>query len=142
MKLATATAFALAFVLSGVVTYAQADDDRRPCSTATLKGSFGYTGTGSIVSGASVLPIAFVGRVTFDGLGQASFSQILSRNGVIISVGPINSTYTVNADCTGSFTVGNGHLVIDDNGKEYRNILQNAGAVITVIGRKIRTEED
>src|SRR5579864_2402672 len=107
MKLAAATAFALAFVV-GAVPYAQADDDARQCSTATLRGSFGYTGTGSIVSGASLLPTAFVGTITFDGQGNATFSHVLNRNGVVIPVGPFHTTYTVNADCTGNLTAFNG----------------------------------
>ena len=141
MKLAAATTFVLAFVI-GVVPFVQADDDAPQCSTTTLKGSFGYTGMGSIVSGASILPIAFVGTITFDGQGNATFSHVLSRDGVIIPVGPIYTTYTVNPDCTGTLTAFNGHLVVDDNGKEYREIFQLAGAVITVTGRRIRSTED
>src|SRR6202011_209514 len=64
------------------------DDDTRQCSNATLKGSFGYTGTGNIVSGPFAGPIAFVGRITFDGLGQATFAQTTSRNGTIIPAPP------------------------------------------------------
>jgi hypothetical protein len=141
MKLAAAIACALAFVV-GAAPYAQADDDARQCSTATLRGSFGYTGTGSIVSSASVLPTAFVGTITFDGQGNATFSHVLNRNGVVILVGPFHTTYTVNADCTGNLTAFNGYLVVDDNGKEFREIFQVVGAVITVTGRRIRSAED
>ena len=134
--------FAIVFVL-GIVPYARDDDDdTRQCSNATLRGSFGYTGTGSIVNGASVLPIAFVGRITFDGLGLAKFVQTISNNGVIFPAGsPVTTTYVVHADCTGSISAGNGYLVVDANGKEFRNILQVAGRVITIIGRNISTRD-
>jgi hypothetical protein len=115
------------------------DDDTRQCSNATLKGSFGYTATGNIVSGPFAGPIAFVGRETFDGLGLESFTQTVSRNGVIFPNVTGVLPYTVNADCTGS--LGTLYLVVDDNGKEVRTIIQNAGVVITVTGRKISTRD-
>jgi len=141
--------FAIVFVL-GIVPYARVwsapaiatridDDDTRQCSNATLKGSFGYTGTGNIVSGPFAGPFAAVGRNTFDGLGLVSYTQTASRNGVIFPNVTNVLPYTVNADCTGS--LGSLYLVVDDNGKEFRTIVQNAGVVTTFIGRKISTRD-
>jgi hypothetical protein len=145
--------FAIVFVL-GIVPYAPVstrywatgltplkaapvddDDDTRQCSNATLKGSFGFTSTGNIVSGPFAGPVASVGRVTFDGVGFASFTQTFNRNGVIFSNLTGVQPYTVNADCT--FSSPGTVSVLVDNGKEFRSLGTNAGTVITIIGRKI-----
>jgi hypothetical protein len=122
------------------------------CSEATLKGHhFAYTSTGALVAApipSSVWgPYAEVGVQYFDGKGGVSFTYNASVNG---SVGPgtATGTYTVNDDCTGTFTEDGGGVnsqftfVIDHNGTEFQAICQDAGAVITRIGRRQFLDRD
>lgn len=137
------TVFASTFLL-GIVTTAQADRDKHEeCSVATLKGRFGYTVTGALVTGPFAGPFAAVGRLTFDGMGNFENIRTISRNGVILTDVEGVGTYTVNSDCRGSFTFADGgivtlstDIVIDDNGNELRMIATSPGTVLTVIGHK------
>lgn len=108
-----------------------------------MKGGFGYTVTGAFVTGPFAGPFAAVGRLTFDGKGNFENIRTISRNGDILPDVEGVETYTVNADCTGSFTYTDGgvvtlstDIVIDDNGDELRMIATSPGTVLTVISRK------
>ncbi len=142
LTIAAVTALAL-----GIAPTAKAD-----CSEATLKGHhFAYTSTGSLVAApipSSVWgPYAEVGVQHFDGKGDVSFTFNSSQNG---NVGPgtATGTYSVNDDCTGKFTETGGGItstftfVIDSNGTQFQAICQDAGAVITRIGRRQFLEGD
>jgi hypothetical protein len=142
LTIAAVTALAL-----GIAPTAKAD-----CSEATLKGHhFAYTSTGALVAApipSSVWgPYAEVGVQYFDGKGGVTFTYNASVNG---SVGPgtATGTYTVNDDCTGTFTESGGGItstftfVIDANGQEFQAICQDPGAVITRIGRRQYLEGD
>ena len=132
-----AVAFALP-ALSGMARAQSSDDDG--CTNGTLKGDYPV----SVVD--FILPKVVVGIGWFDGGG--GYSQVdyiddsLRTTGATSFRGGETGSYTVNPDCTGTLTAFNGHLVVDDNGKEYREIFQLAGAVITVTGRRIRSTED
>jgi hypothetical protein len=54
------------------------------CSPQTIKGSYGISTTGSIVSAGPVGPVADVGVITFDGNGAVSQTTTISLNGGII----------------------------------------------------------
>ena len=124
-----AIVFATAFVL-GIVPRAQAGDDKE-CSNATLRGSFGFTSTGTLLAlpPPSAGPFAEIGRQTFDGQGNTDATATLSANGNIKRV-TVVGTYVVNPDCTGSMTLlvspfgstVNLDFVIDDDGTELRAI--------------------
>ena len=137
LTIAAVTALAL-----GIAPKAKADD--KGCSEATLKGTFAYTSTGFIVADAPppiVGPSAEVGTQTFDGEGGVKFTFNSSQNG---NTGPgtATGTYTVNDDCTGTFTwvtpVFTAHysFVIDKNGDEFQAICQDTGVVVTRFGRR------
>ena len=138
--------FAIVFVL-GIVPRAQAGENKG-CSNATLRGSFGYTATGTLLPAAAPPPFAGpfgeVGRQTFDGNGNTTATATINANGNIVKV-TIEGTYTVNPDCTGSMTrnvsapvSGTAHddLVIDDDGLELRTIATDPGAIETYVYRK------
>ena len=137
--------FAAVFVL-GIAPKAQAGEERE-CSNATLKGSFGYTSTGTLLESYVPPPFAGpfgeVGRQTFDGKGNTDGSATLSANGNIAKV-TINGTYTVNKDCTGSMTLNipeldatvHADFVIDRDGAEIRAIGTDSGLVETRVYRK------
>jgi hypothetical protein len=136
---AIAAVTALAF---GIAPKANAQ--HKGCSEATLHGAFAYTSTGFIVAAPLppiVGPFAEVGKQYFDGKGGVTFTFNSSANG---NPGPgtATGTYTVNDDCTGTFTeatpmfTSNFSFVIDDNWNGLQAICQDPGSVITRIGRK------
>jgi len=136
--IAAIAAFALSFSST-----AKADD--KGCSNASLQGTYGYTSIGTITSPPDIAgPIAEVGAQTFDGRGNTTATATLSSNGTIFPL-TITGTYTVNSDCTGTFTLQVAPFgitvdvlfVIDDGWNEFRAIETDAGFVITRVGRKL-----
>jgi len=126
-----AVAFTTVFAL-GIVPRAQAAEGKE-CSTASLRGSFGFTSTGTLLAipPPSAGPFAEIGRQTFDGTGDnTEGTATLSTNGTIGHV-TFFGTYVVNPDCTGSMTLFVLPLgrtitldfVIDDDGAELRALL-------------------
>ena len=137
-------AFAIAAIAAlavGVSPTAKAAD--KGCSNANMFGTFAYTTTGSIVAAPLppiVGPYAEVGTVTFDGKGTLTYTLAASQNGNP-GLGTATGTYTVNPDCTGTFTqvtprfTSHYFFVLDSSGVEFQAICQDPGAVITRIGR-------
>ena len=126
-----AVVFTTAFAL-GIVPRAQAGEDKE-CSNATLRGSFGFTSTGTLLAlpPSFAGPFAEIGRQTFDGRGDnTEGTATLSANGNINHV-TFFGTYVVSPDCTGSMTLfvlplGRTitlEFVIDDDGAELRALL-------------------
>ena len=125
-----ASVFATAFVL-GIVPRAQADESRA-CSSASLRGSFGFTSAGTLLAlpPPNAGPFAEISRQTFDGQGNTEGTATLSANG---NTGHVTfyGTYVVNPDCTGSMTLfilpfGRTitlDIVIDDDGAELRAVV-------------------
>jgi hypothetical protein len=127
---------------------ANAQDKR--CSEATLEGTFAYTSTGFIVAAPIpplVGPTAEVGTQHFNGQGGVTFTFNASQNGNI-GPGTATGTYTVNHNCTGTFTedlpgfTAHYSFVIDDNGNGFQAICQDAGVVVTRISRRQYPELD
>src|SRR5215467_1607650 len=86
-----------------VASTTQAED--KECSNATLKSTFAFSSTGFITAPPPEAgPFAIVGTQTFDGNGSTSGAARVSQNGNIIPV-TLAGTYSVNPDCTGTFTV-------------------------------------
>ena len=124
----------------GLVSAASAQNNA--CTNATLKGSFGYSSTGTLLK-SYVLPpfagpFAEVGAQTFDGSGGTSATATLSSNGNIVSV-TVTGTYTVNPDCTGTLTLlvspfnatVHANLVIDKNSNAFQAIETEPGLIVT-----------
>ena len=120
--------------------------ERKVCSNASLKGSFGYTSTGTLletfVPPPYAGPFAEVGRQIFDGKGKTDATGTLSANGNIFSKVTFEGTYAVNLDCTGSMTlssslgVSHADFVIDDDGTELRLIFTDSGVVESRVYKK------
>ena len=129
----------------GMVPGTQAVD--KGCTNASLKGTFGYTNTGSIIAPApDAGPFAGVGTQTFDGRGGTTATATVSQNGNIFAV-TITGTYSVNPDCTGTLELlispagipsfkGHAFFVIDNKGAEIRAINTDPGAVVTTVARR------
>jgi hypothetical protein len=146
MKRSTiAKTFAIAAVTAlalGIAPTAKAYN--KGCSDASLTGTFAYTLTETVIAPPSIAgPAAEVGTQTFDGKGATTGTAMLSANGTIFQL-TFAGTYTVNPDCTGTFTLQIASVgitqhvffVIDDNGTEFRAIETDAGFVGTRIGRR------
>ena len=138
----------LRFSLAGAVLLAAVAAPAQKCSNQSLKGSFGYTVTGSITQTVGPLaPGAFgaVGRLVFDGAGHVSTVRSLSDAGHVLRDDAGSGTYALDSDCTGFFniTVGppgntvvlNLDIVLDDL-YELRGVVTNTGTVLTLEGRK------
>jgi hypothetical protein len=96
MKRISATFFALATLLMlASAAYAQGK-----CSNTTIKGSYGFDFSGN--TGGS--PVVIVGVIVNDGEGNFSSTYTISINGTVTTGAQLVGTYTVNSDCTGSFT--------------------------------------
>jgi hypothetical protein len=92
----TKVLFAVLLFALSAAAYAQ---DGPTCSTASLKGSFGFT-----ISGTNNFfgQFAFSGRFAADGRGNiTSGTGTESVAGDVVSGVPFIGSYTINADCTG-----------------------------------------
>lgn len=143
--------FVTVFVL-GILPEVQAGEplgaqagERRECSNASLRGSFGFTSIGTLLTLPAPLagPFTEIGRQTFDGRGTTDGTATLSANGNIRRV-TFDGTYAVNPDCTGSMSLFvlpagatvNLDFVIDDDGEELRAIVLTAGFVESRVYRE------
>jgi hypothetical protein len=112
------------------------EEELQACSAATLNGRYGLTFSGYSTTGAvpaltsASIPVAGGGLVTFDGKGNLSASETVNLGGLIEPV-DVTGTYTVNSDCTGSFTTSHAHLnlVIVRNGREILAVNTDPGHV-------------
>ena len=134
----TSVVFIMAFVnllVLGLVSQVQAGE----CSNASIKGTYGFSCEGTVVG---LGPLAAIGVLTADGNGNGSEVETISFNGDIVQGATFTVTYTVNADCTGSFVssglgaVFHNDFVIDDNKKEIRLIPTEPGFVAVCNYRK------
>lgn len=118
------------------------------CSIATLRGSFGYTSTGTLLLSAVPAPyagpFAEVGIQSFDGRGNTQATATIDSNGNINQQVGISGTYVVNSDCTGSMTLSvpalgatvHADFVIDHNRAEIRAVSTDSGIIESRIYRK------
>lgn len=130
----------LAAFLSGV----PASGSDSTCSTATLKGSYGLVGTGTVIG---VGPAALVGILRYDGRGNVTGISIQKVNGNNVTV-TLAGTYSVGADCIANdvVAVSNGQTathtaVIVNNGKELYILnttppTATSGNVLSAIAKK------
>ncbi len=133
----------------GTAPTANADDT--PCSNATLKGSFAEKDTGFIMnpSPAPASLFAGVNLETFDGNGRITATGFATVDG---NGAPQTETgtYTVNPDCTGTYTVqispggftAHAFFVIDDGGNELQIIVTDPGTVINCVARRLVPKQE
>jgi len=105
------------------------------CTNASLKGTFGYTCEGTL---GGLLAVE-VGIGTYDGAGNVSGKSTLSVSGTAPTAITWTGSYTINADCTGAVTFGDGShaaLVLDDHKHELRVIATDPGTVYTCLKKE------
>lgn len=124
------------------IVHADDGDDSTTCSNATLNGSYGFYRTGTTGTG----PLAAVGMIFFDGNGNETFTQSISRNGVFNFDVTSTGTYEVAQDCTAKGFLVNGiefvRIVIVDGGKELYFLSDTSGNTVYGVGKRIRRSED
>jgi hypothetical protein len=75
------------------------------CSNAAAAGEWAYTETGTVAPATGTVPFAAVARYSLDAEGNLAGTAISSSGGSVSNV-TLKGTGTVNADCTGTLTVG------------------------------------
>jgi hypothetical protein len=142
---AVAKTFAIAAVAAlalGLAPTAKADN--KGCSNITLKGTFVDNASGFSTSPPAMAgPLGGVLVETFDGKGAMTGAGVLSLNGNIVPV-TSKATYSVNPDCTGTYTAelsplgmtAHYFLVVLDNGNEFKWICTDPGVVLSGGARK------
>lgn len=142
----TTKTFAMAAVAALALAIAPAATAQvnKGCNNATMQGTFAYTSTGAFVAAPAPLgPYADAGAQTFDGNGNTAVAGMSSTNGTI---GAANNsgTYSVNADCTGTFILqiapgiaAHYFFVIANNGATFQAVCLDPVAVITRTGNRL-----
>jgi hypothetical protein len=137
------TIAAVTVLALGIASTANAQVNRG-CNNGTLQGTFAYTVTGSFVAAPAPLgPYAEVGAQTFDGNGGTTAAGMSNTNGTVMAA-TRTGTYTVNADCSGTFTFqiapgisSHYYFVIANDGSAYQAVCLDPVAVITRFGTRL-----
>jgi hypothetical protein len=111
------------------------DEGAGICAVAGLHGGYGFLREGTTTAG----PLAAVGVMSYDGAGNWTATQSLSRNGTFSFDETTSGTYTVNSDCSGKlFSAGQeiGRIMVIDGGKTVFQLDETAQS--QVIGRQKR----
>lgn len=127
----------------GIAPTAKAED--KGCSNYTLRGTYSQIGTGAITAPPDMAgPFANVGTLVFDGNGGVTGGLVVNQNGSTAQATE-TGTYSVNSDCTGTYTVqitpfgitSQASFVIDNNGDELEILVTDPGSVITCVAKRL-----
>lgn len=118
---------------------AQRGTINRPCTIATLNGTYSFFRSGTITQG----PVAAVGTIEYDGRGYFRLTQTTSRNGTFTD-GGFDGPYEVSANCTGRWLTPDrqgmvGYFAIADGGNEYYFLSTTSGNTVTGIATRARS---
>jgi hypothetical protein len=144
-------AAALILLALGAVSSGHALD---ACNNKLLDGHYGFTLQGTkLVGPGPTGPQIGVAMANFDGEGTFEQIDTVTINGEVVSDfthTPAKGTYTVNADCTGTFTIDftDGRppvvtsFVVVDNGTEIDTVVTSAGGkggilALGSVGKKV-----
>ena len=122
--------------------HAQADQDAA-CSSRSLKGEYGGSVEGQVLTGPRIGPLRGVFIASFDGKGTWTRRDFATVNGVPVAPvwNEVKGTYALNADCTGTAELAPGdgspllklRLVVVRNGKQFHSVAEtNAVASVGV----------
>ena len=111
-----------------------------PCSLRTLQGTYVYHCSG-LVNGVL---FAFAGQDQYNGDGTMSGVYSFSDNGAISHNASYTGTYTVNPDCTGTYTsvdengvIGHLDLFFGRDGDEVSFVVTDGGIVDAAVERRV-----
>ena len=103
-----AIAAALVLLTLWTVGSAYAQSDSLFCNNKLITGTYGFTIEGAKLGGTAPLPMVGVAMTQFDGAGNLTQIDTVVVNGFVLADfthTPATGTYTVNPDCTGTFTI-------------------------------------
>lgn len=121
------------------------------CSNATIQGTYAFTIHGQIFnSDGSTLLVDGLAKTTFDGRGNLTQLDAVAINGFVAPGWAANTgTYSVNADCTGTFTVTNGsqppvhlQMIVAQSGNTIHDMVTDPGFATTAEAERIRNPKD
>ena len=141
----------LFFLLTLVVVGSQSSTAHASaCSNSTIRGSYAFTIHGTVfLPGGPTLLIDGLARTTFDGNGNITQLDAVAANGNVppgwrVSTG----TYSVNPDCTGTFTVTNGNqspvhlqMIVAQGGNIIDQVVIDPGIATTAKGERVRAPQ-
>jgi hypothetical protein len=130
-----ANAAALGVLMLGVLGSGYAQD----CNNKLIAGNYGFTIQGNKLAGQGpVGPQVGVAMATFDGEGNFTQTDTVTVDGQVVADfthTPATGTYTVNSDCTGTFTINFtdgrppvvANFVVVASGSEIDTVVTSAG---------------
>jgi hypothetical protein len=133
----SAAALVLLTLWTSASGYAQSDSPA--CNNRLIAGNYGFTIEGNKLGGLGpVGPMVGVAMTEFDGEGKLTQIDTVVINGVVsadFTHTPATGTYTVNSDCTGTFTINftDGrptvvvNFVVVEGGSEIDTVVISAG---------------
>jgi hypothetical protein len=121
------------------------------CSNWTIRGTYAFTIHGTIfLQNGSTLLIDGLAKTKFDGHGNLTQLDAVAANGNV-APGWRNSTgtYSVNADCSGTFTVTNGdepdvhaQMIISQSGNNLHAVVIDPGFATTSDAERMRAPQE
>lgn len=143
--LTIAGTFAIAIAAQTKIENQKFASETGRCRENTLNGSYGTNITGTFVipsapgstNPPTIVPLASVGLLTFNGAGNVSGNDTNSFGGDVTRYS-VTGVYTVNRDCTGTLNINlpNGFVITNDiviveEGKQINLIQTNPGTIVT-----------
>jgi hypothetical protein len=117
------------------------------CSNSTIQGTYAFTIHGQVFlpNGATLL-IDGLAKTTFDGKGNLTQLDAIAVNGNLAPGWASNTgTYSVNPDCTGTFTVTNGNqppvhlqMIVSQSGNTIHDMVIDPGYATTAEAERVR----
>ena len=142
----------LFFLLTLVVVGSQSSTAHASaCSNSTIQGTYAFTIHGQVfLPGGSTLLIDGLAKTTFDGKGNLTQLDAIAVNGNVAPGWASNTgTYSVNPDCTGTFTVTNGNqppvhlqMIVAQSGNTIRDMVIDPGFATTAEAERVRVPEE
>jgi hypothetical protein len=121
------------------------------CSNSTIKGTYAFTIHGQVfVPNGPTLLIDGLAKTTFDGNGNLTQVDALAVNGNVAPGWASNTgTYSVNPDCTGTFTVTNGNqppvhlqMIVAQSGNTIHDMVIDPGFATTAEAERVRIPQE
>jgi len=121
------------------------------CSNSTIRGRYAFTIHGQVfLPNGSTLLVDGLAKTTFDGNGNLTQLDAIAVNGNVAPGWASNTgTYSVNPDCTGTFTVTNGNqppvhlqMIVAQSGNTIHDMVIDPGFATTAEADRVRTAEE
>jgi hypothetical protein len=121
------------------------------CSNSTIRGTYAFTIHGTVfLPDGSTLLIDGLAKTTFDGKGNLTQLDAIAVNGNVAPGWASNTgTYSVNPDCTGTFTVTNGNrspvhlqMIVAQSGNTIHDMVIDPGFATTAEAERVGAPEE